>query len=69
MRQGSQAYEQLVDLEMHVVSSKHSGTVEHIHSFRFDSTTLEIFRQIRLSIAIVVLGWIVVTSIQTFRGA
>ena len=53
---------------MHRVTSEHSGAVEHIHSFRFDSSTVEIFRQVRLSITVLVFGWIVVTSIQALRG-
>lgn len=53
---------------MHRVTSEHSGSVEHIHSLRFDSSVLEAFRLLRWSVAIVVLGWITVNSIQALGG-
>lgn len=54
---------------MHHVQHSGTTTVEHVHSLRFDSNALAAVRQLFLSVAVVVVGWIIVTAIQTFRGA
>lgn len=38
------------------LTADHSGSIDHVHLFKFDATVLDAFRQIRACVALIVAG-------------
>jgi len=50
------------------VTAQHSGAINHIHSFHFSSSALDLAREARNIVAVVVVGWVAVVSIGALRS-
>jgi alpha-D-ribose 1-methylphosphonate 5-triphosphate synthase subunit PhnH len=49
------------------LNAAHSGAINHAHSFHFNSSVVDAFKEVRFAVTIVVVGWIAVTSIRAFQ--
>ena len=50
------------------LSAKHSGVIEHAHSIHFHPSVVDVLKEVRLAIGIVVAGWIGVTTIRALQS-
>ena len=51
------------------LNAAHSGSLKHIHSFEFNSSVVHAFKEVRVGITVVVIGWIAVTSIRVLQDS
>ncbi|KAL0936353.1 uncharacterized protein CTRU02_208568 [Colletotrichum truncatum] len=51
-------------MEQFALSSVHSGAIKHLHSIQFAPTTVDLAREVRLAVTVVVIGWVAVTGIR-----
>jgi hypothetical protein len=49
--------------------AQHSGAINHLHSFHFNSSVVDVLKEIRLGVTIVVAGWVTVVTIRTLRDS
>lgn len=54
---------------MESFSVQHAGSINHVHSFHFSSSALELAREVRTIVIIATVGWITVTGIRQWRLA
>ena len=57
-----------MDTSNFVLNAQHSGAINHLHSFQFSSSVVDVFREVRLGVTIVVVGWIAVASIRAVQA-
>ena len=57
------------EMESWPFNAQHSGAINHAHSFHFDSGVINVVKELRLAVTIVVGGWIVVTAIRTLESS
>ena len=55
-------------MEQFALSAQHSGVINHIHSFHFNSSLVDAFKEVRLAVGFVVAGWVAVTAIRGLQG-
>ncbi|GKT40241.1 uncharacterized protein ColSpa_00422 [Colletotrichum spaethianum] len=53
-------------MEQFGVAAAHSGAINHIHVIHLGPAAVDVIREVRLAVTIVVVGWITVTGIRTF---
>lgn len=51
------------------LSAQHSGAIDHLHSFTFNSSVVDALREIRLGITIIVAGWVTVAAIRSLKDS
>jgi len=51
------------------VTAQHSGAINHVHSFHLSSSAVDIAKEVRNIVSIVVIGWITVSVVQTIRSS
>lgn len=54
-------------MEQFALSASHSGAINHIHSFHFNSSVVDVAKEARYIAAILVGGWVLVTSLRVLR--
>ncbi|KZL63543.1 hypothetical protein CI238_02923, partial [Colletotrichum incanum] len=54
------------DMEQFGLAAAHSGAINHIHAIHFGPAAVEVIREVRLAVTVVVIGWVAVTGIRTF---
>lgn len=47
---------------------QHAGGLQHIHIFQFPDSSIQLVKEIRLGVSIVVAGWVAVTLIQSLAS-
>ncbi|KAI3544556.1 hypothetical protein CABS01_02005 [Colletotrichum abscissum] len=52
-------------MEQFGLSAAHSGAINHIHAIHFGPAAVDIVREIRLAVTVVVIGWVAVTGVRT----
>lgn len=55
-------------MEQFGLSSVHSGAIKHLHAIQFAPTTVDLAREVRLAVTVVVIGWVAVTGIRAWFG-
>lgn len=55
-------------MEQFAVAAQHSGAIDHVHSFHFSSSAVDIAKEIRLGVTVIVVGWVAVAAIRNVRG-
>ncbi|KZL73049.1 hypothetical protein CT0861_13250 [Colletotrichum tofieldiae] len=53
-------------MEQFGLAAAHSGAINHIHAIHFGPAAVEVIREVRLAVTVVVIGWVAVTGIRTF---
>lgn len=53
------------EMESWPFNAQHSGAINHAHSFHFDEGVVNVIKEIRLAVTLVVGGWVLVTAIRT----
>jgi hypothetical protein len=53
-------------MEQFFVATKHSGAIEHVHSFLFPPSAVAGLREIRLTVTALALAWVTVKAMQHF---
>ena len=48
---------------------EHSGSVDHSHTVHFDPAIVEALKQVRLTVTIIVGGWVAVVAIRALLAA
>lgn len=48
---------------------KHSGALSHSHEFVLSPSVVDVAREIRQAVSIVVIGWVAVTAVRGLVGA
>ena len=51
------------------LNAQHSGAINHLHSFQFHSSIVDVVREVRLAVTVVVVGWIAITTIRAVQGS
>ncbi|EFQ36449.1 hypothetical protein CGRA01v4_10432 [Colletotrichum graminicola] len=51
-------------MEQFGLAAAHSGAINHIHAVHFGPAALDIAREARLAVTVVVVGWVAVTGIR-----
>lgn len=51
-------------MEHFALAAEHSGAITHIHSFTFSQSAVDIAKEARNIVSIVVIGWITMRLIQ-----
>lgn len=51
-------------MEQFALSAQHAGSINHVHSFHFSSSALDLAREVRSIVLIAVVGWVTVTGIR-----
>ena len=51
------------------LNAQHSGAINHLHSFTFNSSVVDAVREIRLGVTILVAGWITVVTIRAVQDS
>ena len=54
-------------MEQFALSAKHSGAINHQHSFHFNGSVIDVLKEVRLGVTVVVTGWVVVTAIRQLQ--
>jgi hypothetical protein len=54
-------------MESFALSAQHSGAINHIHSLHFSQSAVELVREARILAAVLVFGWVAVTSIRAVK--
>ena len=49
------------------LSAQHSGAIDHLHSFSFNSSVVHVFKEIRLTVTVIVVGWVAVATIRSLQ--
>ncbi|KAG7058936.1 hypothetical protein JMJ77_0006305 [Colletotrichum scovillei] len=52
-------------MEQFGLSAAHSGAINHIHAIHFGPAAVDVVREIRIAVTVVVIGWVAVTGIRT----
>ncbi|OHE93842.1 hypothetical protein CORC01_10863 [Colletotrichum orchidophilum] len=53
-------------MEQFGLAAAHSGAINHLHAIHVGPAVVDIVREIRLAVTVVVVGWVAVTGIRTF---
>jgi hypothetical protein len=53
-------------MENFLLNAVHSGAINHHHTFSFNPSVVEAFKEVRLAVSIVVVGWIATTALKGF---
>ncbi|KAK2040373.1 hypothetical protein LZ31DRAFT_598102 [Colletotrichum somersetense] len=53
-------------MEQFGLAAAHSGAINHIHAVHFGPAALDIAREVRMAVTVVVVGWVAVTGIRAF---
>ena len=53
-------------MEQLFLNSQHSGSMNHVHSFLFPTSAIQLAKELRLTVTIVALAWVTVTAIRQF---
>lgn len=56
-------------MENIALNAQHSGAVNHIHSFQFNSSVVDALKEVRLGITVLVVGWVTVVGIRGLQGS
>lgn len=56
-------------MEQFAVAAQHCGAINHVHSFHFSASAVDVAKEVRTIVTIAVAGWIAVTTIQAIRGS
>ena len=56
-------------MEQFAVAAQHSGAINHIHSFHFSASAIDVAKEARNIVCIVVAGWVAVTTVHAIRGS
>lgn len=56
-------------MEQFAVAAQHSGTINHIHSFHFSCSAVDVAKEVRNIVTIAIVGWVAVTTIQAVRNS
>ncbi|KAK1638481.1 hypothetical protein BDP81DRAFT_393070 [Colletotrichum phormii] len=54
-----------ITMEQFGLAAAHSGAINHIHAIHFGPAAVDVVREIRLAVTVVVIGWVAVTGIRT----
>lgn len=60
-----QPCERLSSMESFALSAQHSGALNHHHTFAFNASVVDVLKEVRLTVTIVVAG---VVAIAALRG-
>lgn len=55
-------------METFSLQAQHSGGLNHLHSFAFSDSAVDVVREVRKAVTIVVIGWVVVTTIRLVKS-
>ncbi|TQN68017.1 hypothetical protein CSHISOI_07521 [Colletotrichum shisoi] len=53
-------------MEQFGVAAAHSGAINHVHAIHFGPAAVDVVREVRLAVTVVVIGWVAVTGIRTY---
>jgi len=56
-------------MEQFVVAAQHSGTITHVHSLHLSSSAVDIAKEARNIVLVIVAGWIAVSTIGALRSS
>ncbi|WQF84806.1 hypothetical protein CDEST_09820 [Colletotrichum destructivum] len=54
------------EMEQFGVAAAHSGAINHVHAIHFGPAAVDVVREVRLAVTVVVIGWVAVTGIRTY---
>lgn len=52
-----------------ILNAQHNGAIDHAHSFHFNSSVVDVFRELRFAVTIVVVGWVAVTTVRAVQSS
>ena len=52
-----------------VLNAQHTGALNHAHSFHFNSSVVDVFKEVRLGVTIIVVGWVTVETIRALQAS
>ena len=55
-------------MEQFALNAQHSGAINHIHSFHFNSSVVDAFKEVRLAVTVIVVGWVAITTVRSIAG-
>ncbi|TKW58692.1 hypothetical protein CTA1_9290 [Colletotrichum tanaceti] len=53
-------------MEQFGVAAAHSGAINHVHAIHFGPAAVDVVREVRLVVTVLVVGWVAVTGIRTY---
>lgn len=56
-------------MEQFALSAQHAGSINHIHSFHFSDSAIEVVKEVRQTVLIIIAGWAVISTVKTIRAS
>lgn len=56
-------------MESFALAAQHAGAINHVHSFHFSASAVDVAKEVRNIAIVVVSGWVAVTTIQAIRSS
>lgn len=54
------------EMEAFSLAANHAGAINHHHTFSFNPSVIDAFKEVRLAVTVVVVGWIAVTGLRGY---
>ena len=55
-------------MEQFALNAQHAGAINHLHSFHFSDSAIDVVREVRNTVLIIVAGWAVISTVKTIRA-
>ena len=55
-------------MENFFLNAQHSGAINHHHTISFNSSVVDVAKEVRLAVTVIVVGWIAITSFKTLAS-
>lgn len=53
-------------MESFALAANHAGAINHHHTFNFNPSVIDAFKEVRIAVTVVVVGWIAVTGLRGY---
>lgn len=57
---------EVIEMESFTLAANHAGAINHHHTFNFNPSVIDAFKEVRIAVTVVVAGWIAVTGLRGY---
>ena len=55
-------------MESFSLAAEHAGAIQHTHLIRLDATAVAAARELRITITVIVAGWVAIAGLRSYFG-